>query len=68
MKSQHVEPEEAVQIHMDIQAKHHWSHYLDPPARLCEATVNHGLNPDLFFTLHHGVSRVINHEDMHSSS
>uniref|UniRef100_A0A8C1IK49 Uncharacterized protein n=1 Tax=Cyprinus carpio TaxID=7962 RepID=A0A8C1IK49_CYPCA len=59
MKSQHVEPEEAVQIHMDIQSN---------VSSLWEATVNLGLNPDLFFTLHHGESRVINHEDMHSSS
>uniref|UniRef100_A0A673H6Q4 N-acyl-phosphatidylethanolamine-hydrolyzing phospholipase D-like n=2 Tax=Sinocyclocheilus rhinocerous TaxID=307959 RepID=A0A673H6Q4_9TELE len=79
MKSQHVDPEEAVQIHMDIQAKTslaiHWGtfalayeHYLDPPARLREAMVNHGLNPDLFFTLYHGESRLIDHEDTHTSS
>ncbi|XP_050963789.1 N-acyl-phosphatidylethanolamine-hydrolyzing phospholipase D isoform X1 [Labeo rohita] len=78
MKSQHVDPEEAVQIHIDIQAKTslaiHWGtfalayeHYLDPPARLHEAMMNHGLTPDLFFTLHHGESRKINHKDTHSS-
>lgn len=72
MKSQHVDPEEAVLIHIDIQAKTslaiHWGtfalayeHYLEPPARLHEAMVNHGLNPDQFFTLHHGESRMINH-------
>uniref|UniRef100_A0A673MIU7 N-acyl-phosphatidylethanolamine-hydrolyzing phospholipase D n=1 Tax=Sinocyclocheilus rhinocerous TaxID=307959 RepID=A0A673MIU7_9TELE len=66
----------AVQIHMDIQAKTslaiHWGtfalayeHYLDPPARLREAMVNHGLNPDLFFILHHGESQKINHKDTH---
>uniref|UniRef100_A0A672NVE6 Uncharacterized protein n=1 Tax=Sinocyclocheilus grahami TaxID=75366 RepID=A0A672NVE6_SINGR len=43
-------------------------HYLDPPARLHEAMVNHGLNPDLFFTLHHGESQLIDNEDTHSSS
>lgn len=79
MKSQHVDPEEAVQIHIDVQAKAslaiHWGtfplsyeHYLEPPARLREAMVNHGLNPDDFFTLHHGESRMINLKDMHSSS
>ncbi|KAI2665353.1 N-acyl-phosphatidylethanolamine-hydrolyzing phospholipase D [Labeo rohita] len=65
-------------IHIDIQAKTslaiHWGtfalayeHYLDPPARLHEAMMNHGLTPDLFFTLHHGESRKINHKDTHSS-
>ncbi|XDV25144.1 hypothetical protein PO909_029112 [Leuciscus waleckii] len=79
MKSQHVDPEEAVLIHIDIQAKTslaiHWGtfalayeHYLEPPKRLREAMVNHGLNPDQFFTLHHGESRMINHKDLHSSS
>lgn len=79
MKSQHVDPEEAVQIHIDVQAKAslaiHWGtfplsyeHYLEPPARLREAMVNLGLNPDDFFTLHHGESRMINLKDMHSSS
>ncbi|XP_039524200.1 N-acyl-phosphatidylethanolamine-hydrolyzing phospholipase D isoform X1 [Pimephales promelas] len=77
MKSQHVDPEEAVLIHMDIQAKTslaiHWGtfalayeYYLEPPARLREAMVNQGLNPDQFFTLHHGESRMINHKDSSS--
>ncbi|XP_056311576.1 N-acyl-phosphatidylethanolamine-hydrolyzing phospholipase D isoform X2 [Danio aesculapii] len=79
MKSQHVDPEEAVQIHIDVQAKAslaiHWGtfplsyeHYLEPPARLRDAMVNHGLNPEDFFTLHHGESRMINLKDKHSSS
>uniref|UniRef100_A0A671SKF0 N-acyl-phosphatidylethanolamine-hydrolyzing phospholipase D n=1 Tax=Sinocyclocheilus anshuiensis TaxID=1608454 RepID=A0A671SKF0_9TELE len=79
MRSQHVDPEEAVQIHMDIQAKTSlaihcgtfalaYEHYLDPSACLHEAMVNHGLNPDLFFILHHGESQLIDHEDTHSSS
>ncbi|KAI7791641.1 N-acyl-phosphatidylethanolamine-hydrolyzing phospholipase D isoform X1 [Triplophysa rosa] len=73
MKSQHVDPEEAVQVHVDIKAKNslaiHWGtfalayeHYLEPPRRLREAMVNHGLNPDLFFTLGHGESCMINQD------
>ncbi|TRY65834.1 hypothetical protein DNTS_018009 [Danionella cerebrum] len=79
MKSQHVDPEEAVQIHIDIQAKAslaiHWGtfplsyeHYLEPPARMRDAMVNHGLNPDHFFTLHHGESRMLDHKKTPFSS
>ncbi|XP_030625876.1 N-acyl-phosphatidylethanolamine-hydrolyzing phospholipase D isoform X2 [Chanos chanos] len=71
MKSQHVDPEEAVQIHRDVKAKHslaiHWGtfalayeYYLEPPVRVREAMLTHGLNPEDFFTLHHGESRDIN--------
>ncbi|XP_061523705.1 N-acyl-phosphatidylethanolamine-hydrolyzing phospholipase D isoform X4 [Phycodurus eques] len=70
MKGQHVDPEEAVQIHMDLQAKHslaiHWGtfalayeHYLEPPRRLQEALEQNGLKPDSFFTLQHGESRLL---------
>lgn len=73
MKSQHVDPEEAVKIHIDIKAKNslaiHWGtfalayeHYLEPPQRLHDAMVNHGLNPDLFFILGHGESHTINQD------
>lgn len=78
MKSQHVDPEEAVKIHIDIKARNslaiHWGtfalayeHYLEPPILLRDAMENHGLNPDLFFTLHHGESRMIN-QDTETSS
>ncbi|XP_055045791.2 N-acyl-phosphatidylethanolamine-hydrolyzing phospholipase D isoform X2 [Misgurnus anguillicaudatus] len=78
MKSQHVDPEEAVKIHIDIKARNslaiHWGtfalayeYYLEPRSRLHEAMVNHELNPDLFFTLHHGESRMIN-QDTETSS
>ncbi|XP_057712123.1 N-acyl-phosphatidylethanolamine-hydrolyzing phospholipase D-like [Corythoichthys intestinalis] len=70
LKGQHVDPEEAVQIHMDLQAKRslaiHWGtfvlayeHYLEPPRRLKEALKQKGLNLESFFTLHHGESRLL---------
>ncbi|KAI4879065.1 hypothetical protein NFI96_014965, partial [Prochilodus magdalenae] len=74
MKSQHVDPEEAVQIHIDVQAKHslaiHWGtfalayeYYLEPPVRVRDAMVAHGLNPSQFFTLNHGESRLLAQEE-----
>ncbi|XP_035002841.2 N-acyl-phosphatidylethanolamine-hydrolyzing phospholipase D isoform X2 [Hippoglossus stenolepis] len=70
MKGQHIDPEEAVQIHQDLQAKHsvaiHWGtftltyeYYLEPPVRLRAALEQKGLHPKSFFTLHHGESRLI---------
>ncbi|XP_056133067.1 N-acyl-phosphatidylethanolamine-hydrolyzing phospholipase D [Lampris incognitus] len=70
MRGQHVDPEEAVQIHQDVQAKKslaiHWGtfalayeYYLEPPVRLREALEQKGLKLDSFFTLHHGESRLI---------
>ncbi|XP_036812451.1 N-acyl-phosphatidylethanolamine-hydrolyzing phospholipase D isoform X1 [Oncorhynchus mykiss] len=71
MRGQHVDPEEAVQIHKDIQARHslaiHWGtfalayeFYLEPPVRLREAMEKNGLNVEHFFVLNHGESRVLN--------
>ncbi|KAM6986364.1 N-acyl-phosphatidylethanolamine-hydrolyzing phospholipase D [Aplochiton taeniatus] len=70
MKGQHVDPEEAVMIHMDIQAKHsvaiHWGtfalayeYYLEPPIRLREALEKKGLTQNEFFTLNHGETRLL---------
>ncbi|XP_024913023.1 N-acyl-phosphatidylethanolamine-hydrolyzing phospholipase D isoform X2 [Cynoglossus semilaevis] len=70
MKGQHVDPEEAVQIHLDLQAKKsvaiHWGtfalaheFYMEPPVLLREALEQKGLDPHSFFTLHHGECRVI---------
>ncbi|KAG7271857.1 hypothetical protein CRUP_028229 [Coryphaenoides rupestris] len=67
MVGQHVDPEQAVQIHTDVRAKCslavHWGTfalayepYLEPPVRLREALRQRGLDPDCFFTLHHGES------------
>ncbi|CAG5927578.1 unnamed protein product [Menidia menidia] len=70
MQGQHVDPEEAVQIHQDLQARQsvaiHWGtfalayeYYLEPPVLLREALEKRGLKPDSFFTLHHGESRLL---------
>ncbi|XP_062374481.1 N-acyl-phosphatidylethanolamine-hydrolyzing phospholipase D isoform X1 [Sardina pilchardus] len=70
MRSQHVDPEEAVKIHIDVQAKHslaiHWGtfalayeYYLEPPVKLREAMEQQGRDPEEFFTLNHGESRLL---------
>ncbi|CAH1238362.1 NAPEPLD [Branchiostoma lanceolatum] len=70
MKNQHVNPEEAVQIHQDVQAKQslgiHWGTfkltfegYLEPRSRVKEAMEAKGLKVEDFFTLDHGGSKVI---------
>ncbi|XP_077400499.1 N-acyl-phosphatidylethanolamine-hydrolyzing phospholipase D isoform X2 [Vanacampus margaritifer] len=74
MKGQHVDPDEAVQIHMDLRAKHslaiHWGtfalayeHYLEPPRRLHGALEQNSLKPESFFTLKHGESRLLTSHD-----
>ncbi|XP_075064849.1 N-acyl-phosphatidylethanolamine-hydrolyzing phospholipase D-like isoform X1 [Mixophyes fleayi] len=71
MKSQHVNPEEAVRIHADVRAKKsigiHWGtfalaneHYLDPPIKLNEALERYGLTQDDFLVMNHGDSRLFN--------
>ncbi|KAG7455840.1 hypothetical protein MATL_G00245250 [Megalops atlanticus] len=75
MRSQHVDPEEAVRIHIDVQAKHsvaiHWGtfalayeYYLEPPVKLKEALERYGLSEDNFFLLKHGESRLLNSEEV----
>lgn len=75
MQSQHVDPEEAVRIHIDVQAKHsvaiHWGtfalayeYYLEPPMKLKEAMERYGLSQEKFFVLKHGESRVLNSEEV----
>ncbi|XP_008109735.1 N-acyl-phosphatidylethanolamine-hydrolyzing phospholipase D isoform X2 [Anolis carolinensis] len=74
MKYQHVDPEEAVRIHVDVQTKKsvgiHWGtfalaneYYLDPPAKLKEALERYGLKTEDFFVLNHGESRDLNIND-----
>ncbi|KAM6303978.1 N-acyl-phosphatidylethanolamine-hydrolyzing phospholipase D isoform 1-T1 [Podargus strigoides] len=74
MKYQHVDPEEAVRIHIDVQAKKsvaiHWGtfalaneFYLDPPVKLNEALERYGLKKDDFFVLNHGESRDLSTND-----
>ncbi|XP_007504122.1 N-acyl-phosphatidylethanolamine-hydrolyzing phospholipase D isoform X2 [Monodelphis domestica] len=70
MKYQHVDPEEAVRIHIDVQAKKsvaiHWGtfalaneYYLDPPMKLKESLERYGINNEDFFVLKHGESKDI---------
>lgn len=77
MKGQHVDPEEAVMIHKDVQAKRsvaiHWGtfalaheFYLEPPLRLREALEKKGLTTDEFFTLNHGETRLLISEEVPS--
>ncbi|KFP60666.1 N-acyl-phosphatidylethanolamine-hydrolyzing phospholipase D, partial [Cariama cristata] len=74
MKYQHVDPEEAVRIHIDVQAKKsvaiHWGtfalaneYYLDPPVKLNEALERYGLKKEDFFVLNHGESRDLSTND-----
>ena len=66
MKDMHCSPEEAVQIHLDVNSKQsigmHWGTFLnltdepldEPPVRLQKAVQSKGLNPETFITLKHG--------------
>lgn len=70
MQPQHVDPDEAVCIHEDVQAIQsigiHWGtfslaheHYLDPPKKLHEALSRKALPPHTFFTVHHGQTKLV---------
>ncbi|KAJ3086794.1 hypothetical protein HK102_012461 [Quaeritorhiza haematococci] len=70
MKHQHVDPQEAVQIHIDLAAQHsigvHWGtfmmsdeHYLDPPFALDLARRERGLAPSEVFVTKLGATIVI---------
>jgi N-acyl-phosphatidylethanolamine-hydrolysing phospholipase D len=73
MRMQHVDPEEAVQIHLDLGARQsvaiHWGTFDDltdeslyePPRRLRAALDSHGLPHDAFWVLKHGESRSLGH-------
>jgi len=70
LKCQHVDPEEAVQVHIDIKAKNsvgiHWGtfvltgeHVLEPPKKLKEAAEKKKIPVDSFFALNIGETRVV---------
>ncbi|XP_054711170.1 uncharacterized protein LOC129220766 [Uloborus diversus] len=72
MKYQHVNPEEAVQIHMEVRSKKslaiHWGtfclaneYYLDPPVKLRNGLDKYEIPPENFFTMKHGETRLIAH-------
>ncbi|EDY86902.1 nape-hyDrolyzing phospholipase d [gamma proteobacterium HTCC5015] len=65
MRDMHMNPEEAVQVHIDLQAKRsiamHWGTFVltdeamdEPPKKLNEAKAVHGIQDDAFITLQHG--------------
>lgn len=65
METQHVDPEQAVEIHMDVKSTKslgiHWGtfalaneFYLEPKSKLREALEKFGLNIDNFITVEHG--------------
>ncbi|CAF1583151.1 unnamed protein product [Rotaria magnacalcarata] len=65
MEAQHVSPDEAVQIHMDVQSKKsigiHWGtwasgneYFLEPPEKLSQAVKNNQLDPSSFIVVKHG--------------
>lgn len=70
MRPQHVEPEESVQIHLDVRSEKsigiHWGtfkltheHYLEPKEKLREEVEKQNLSPQDFITLNHGEIRLI---------
>lgn len=70
MSFQHVNPEEAVEIHQDVKSHFslgiHWGtfnlsyeHYLDPPKKLSEALRNKGISNQMFCTLKHGETKIV---------
>ena len=65
MEPQHVDPEQAVQIHMDVKSSQsiaiHWGtfalaneYYMEPKQKLREALEKFSLDPKNFISLKHG--------------
>lgn len=70
MKNQHVDPEEAVLIHKDINCKQsigmHWGTFvltderlMDPKLQLEQILAREQMNPNEFITLTHGETRKL---------
>jgi len=68
MQIMHVNPEEAVQIHQDLRARHsvamHWGTFIltdepldEPPHRLAATRQAAGVAPEAFFVMKHGETR-----------
>ena len=68
MQVMHVDPDEAVQIHLDLHARHsvamHWGTFVltdealdEPPQRLQRALANAELGPQDFWLMRHGETR-----------
>ncbi len=65
MQAQHVSPDEAVQIHIDVRSKKtigiHWGtwamgneYFMEPPEKLSQAVKNNQLEPSSFIVVKHG--------------
>ncbi|UJR20371.1 hypothetical protein I4U23_023503 [Adineta vaga] len=65
MEAQHVSPDEAVQIHIDVQSNRsigiHWGtwalaneYFMEPPTKLSEAVKHKQLDPSSFIVVKHG--------------
>ena len=65
MEGQHVSPDEAVLIHMDVQSNKsvgiHWGtwamsneYFMEPPKKLMQVVQRHQLDPTSFIVLKHG--------------
>ncbi len=70
MKIMHANPEEAVKIHRDLNARHsvgmHWGTFIltdetlyDPPIKLAEALRDANIPPEQFFIMKHGETREL---------
>lgn len=70
MKSHHVNPEEAVKIHLDIRSRHsvamHWGTFIltdepldEPPGKLAEALDKHKIDESDFEVYQHGETRFL---------
>ena len=70
MQVMHVDPDEAVQIHLDLHARHsvamHWGTFVltdealdEPPQRLARALGNADLGPQDFWVMRHGETRAL---------
>jgi N-acyl-phosphatidylethanolamine-hydrolysing phospholipase D len=70
MKNHHVNPEEAVKIHLDIRSRHsvamHWGTFIltdepldEPPGKLAEALIKHRIDESDFEVYQHGETRFL---------
>jgi len=77
MKSYHVNPEEAVKIHLDIHSKHsvamHWGTFIltdepltEPPEKLTAALKKYQLNESVFKVYKHGETQFLDYLDTSS--
>ena len=75
LSPQHVNPEEAVQIHKDVRSKFsagmHWGTFIltdepidEPPVRLREALAQEGIDGKSFRALKHGETIVLSASDL----